>query len=144
VAQAVGASCAIPGYFSPVEIGGVRYVDGGAHSPTNADVLAGGGFDLVVVASPMSAARPLGSGIDLAGRRIARLTLGREVAALRRGGTPVLALQPTAADRAVMGFNAMDPRRREAVARQAYQSTVERLGRHDLADRVEILAKASS
>ena len=28
-------------YFAPVEIDGERYVDGGAHSPTNADLLAG-------------------------------------------------------------------------------------------------------
>ena len=33
--QAVAASCAIPGYFAPVVVDGVRYVDGGAHSTTN-------------------------------------------------------------------------------------------------------------
>ena len=50
-------SCAIPAFFAPVTIGGVRYVDGGAHSPTNADLVAGLGLDLVVVSSPMSVAR---------------------------------------------------------------------------------------
>ena len=39
LADAVAASCAIPGYFSPVTIDGQRYVDGGVHSPTNGDVL---------------------------------------------------------------------------------------------------------
>ena len=37
--HAVAASCAIPGYFQPVTVDGERYVDGGAHSPTNADVV---------------------------------------------------------------------------------------------------------
>ena len=41
MATAVEASSAIPGFFQPVLIDGVRYVDGGAHSPTNADLLAG-------------------------------------------------------------------------------------------------------
>ena len=38
VADAVAASCAIPAFFAPVVIDGVRYVDGGVHSPTNADL----------------------------------------------------------------------------------------------------------
>ena len=33
VGQAVAASCAIPGWFAPVEIDGVRYVDGGCTPP---------------------------------------------------------------------------------------------------------------
>src|ERR1019366_430001 len=36
--EAVAASCAIPGFFRPVSIDGDSYLDGGAHSPTNADV----------------------------------------------------------------------------------------------------------
>ncbi|HZU71412.1 MAG TPA: patatin-like phospholipase family protein [Acidimicrobiales bacterium] len=140
--DAVAASCAIPGLFRPVEIGGIRYVDGGAHSPTNADLVAGLGLDLAVVVSPMSAARPLSGGFDLAGRRIARLTLGREAAAVRRSGTPVLAFQPGVEERAVMGVNAMDPSRREAVVRQTRRSTLARLRRSDLADRLGILASA--
>jgi NTE family protein len=55
IGSAVQASSAIPGFFAPVEINGARYVDGGAHSPTNLDLVAGLGFDLVVVCSPMSA-----------------------------------------------------------------------------------------
>ena len=39
VGQAVAASCAIPGYYAPVSIDGVDHVDGGVHSPTNADVV---------------------------------------------------------------------------------------------------------
>ena len=51
VATAVAASCAIPGFFEPVTIDGARYVDGGAHSPTNADLVARLGLDLVVVST---------------------------------------------------------------------------------------------
>jgi len=142
VAQAVAASCAIPGVFEPVDIGGVLHVDGGVHSPTNADLLTGRGLDLVLVSSPMSAARPLSNSLDMAGRRISRATLAREAAALRRAGTEVLAFQPTAEDRAVMGVNAMDPRRRESVTRQARESTLRRLERPDVADRLALLRAA--
>src|SRR6202023_1317347 len=54
---AVLASCAIPAYFAPVAIGGVEYFDGGVHSPNNADVLRRRPPEVVVVISPMSAAR---------------------------------------------------------------------------------------
>ena len=40
VGTAVQASSSIPGYFRPVELNGVRYVDGGIHSSTNADLVA--------------------------------------------------------------------------------------------------------
>ncbi|HEX6310638.1 MAG TPA: patatin-like phospholipase family protein [Acidimicrobiia bacterium] len=143
VADAAAASCAIPGFFEPVEIGGVRYVDGGAHSPTNADLLAGRGLDLVIVSSPMSVAgnrvRP---SLDMPARRLTRLYLGREAGRVRRAGTPVLAFQPVAADLAVMGLNAMDPARRDAVTRQARESTRRRLARPDVRDRLEVLRSA--
>ena len=77
VATAVAASCAIPAFFAPVSIDGVRYVDGGVHSPTNADLVAGLGLDLVVISSPMSIAR---GGVRIApdqpARRLARFALG--------------------------------------------------------------------
>ena len=57
LAEAVLASCAIPGYFRPVTIAGTEYVDGGVHSVTNADVLRAEGLDLVIVVSSLSAAQ---------------------------------------------------------------------------------------
>lgn len=140
VPDAVAASCAIPAFFEPVEIGGARYVDGGAHSPTNADLLAGRGLDLVVVVSPMSVAgNRLRPSLDLPARRLARLYLGREASRVRRAGTPVLAFQPAAADLAVMGLNPMDATRRGPVTRQARESTRRRLERPDVRDRLELL-----
>lgn len=38
IAHAVKASCAVPGFFKPVEIDGKLYVDGGATSPTSVDI----------------------------------------------------------------------------------------------------------
>ncbi len=55
-AEAVRASCAVPVMFEPVSVDGRRYVDGGVHSYTNADLMGPPAFDLVVVSSPMSGA----------------------------------------------------------------------------------------
>src|SRR5438445_194005 len=81
----LAASCAVPWLFAPVEVDGVRYFDGGVHSPTNLDLLAGLGLDLVIVVSPMSVARHPGRQVDLPLRRLFRLRLGREAAKVRRG-----------------------------------------------------------
>ncbi|HZB71722.1 MAG TPA: patatin-like phospholipase family protein, partial [Acidimicrobiales bacterium] len=129
VGAAVAASCAIPGYYAPVAVAGDDYVDGGAHSPTNAD-LAAGGPGLVVVSSPMSVGRgALRPSTALVGRLTHRATLQREVAALRRQGRSVVTFQPGAEDLAVMGggANALDAGRRDRVARQARESTLRRL-----------------
>jgi NTE family protein len=48
--DAVAASCAVPGIWPPVTIGGERYVDGGMRSTTNFDLAAG--CDPVVVIGP--------------------------------------------------------------------------------------------
>ena len=135
VGLAVAASCAIPAYFSPVLIDGVRHVDGGVHSPTNLDVLADVDLDLVIISAPMSVARralrdPLP---DLPTRSLLRWRLGREARPLRGDETRVVAFQPTRDDLAVMGQNSMDPRRRAPTARRAERSTRERLRHRDLA-----------
>jgi NTE family protein len=139
VGQAVAASCAIPGYFAPVSVGGERYVDGGAFSLTNLSLMAGLGLDLVVVSAPMAKA---GRAINLAGglaREAGRAQLDREALWVKRGGTPVVAFAPTADDQRVMGLNAMDPRRRAATARQVRASTHERLSYPGFVSRLEPL-----
>lgn len=128
VATAVAASSAIPGYFTPVEIEGRRYLDGGAHSSTNADVLRREALDLVIVSSPMSSARgaPF-TGIGHAARRHFRRRLGQEVRALARAGLRVVVFQPSGEDQAVMGANTMDQDRMARVAEQAHATTLRRL-----------------
>jgi NTE family protein len=54
IAEAVAASCAIPGFYRPVKVGDGRYVDGGVCSASNLDVVAGRGLDLVICLNPLS------------------------------------------------------------------------------------------
>ena len=141
VGTAVEASCAIPGHLQPVGVCGETYVDGGAHSPSNADVVAGLGLDLVIVISPMSAPwTALRPSPSIGSRALASWVLEREVRVIRSSGTPVLVLEPTSEDLAVMGNNAMDPERRAAVAQQARSTTVQRLAHPAAADLVARLA----
>jgi len=141
IAEAVAASCAIPSFFTPVTIGGTRYVDGGAHSPTNVDVVASEPLDLVIVSSPMSSARGRTRvALDSAARRLFRAYLGREAAVVRRRGIPVVAFQPSAADSTVMGLNAMDAGRREPVAEHMHAVTRRRLQEPKLRDRLAALS----
>lgn len=143
VDDAVAASCAIPGFYEPVEIEGVRYVDGGAHSPTNLDALAGIDLDLVVVSSPMSTAQGVvRAAIDVPTRLWCRLRLTREAATVRRSGVRVLAFEPDAAVQEAMGLNAMDPRRRAPVARRARESTLRLIERPAVRDRLAALGAA--
>ena len=140
VAEAVAASCAIPAYFAPVEIGGARYVDGGVHSPTNADVMVDAGVDLVLVSSPMSTTRTVQRrGIDAAMRHALRLALAGEVARLRSRGIAVVSFAPDAADQEVMAGNPLDPAKRAPVCRQVMATTVRRLRRADVRARLAAL-----
>ena len=89
-AEAVAASCAIPGFYHPVTVAGRRYVDGGICSVSNLDLLCGEGLDLVICLNPMSSLAQAtgGSPADrmaaimrsAAGRR-----LGHEARKLARG-----------------------------------------------------------
>jgi NTE family protein len=135
IAQAVAASCCIPGFYHPVKVGGRRYVDGGICSPSNLDLLCGEGLDLVVCLNPMSSpvgALEGGSATDRLsavlraanGRRV-----GREARKLRESGTRVLILHPGAEDCSLMGLNLMRGERRAAVTEQARRSVARDLQR---------------
>jgi NTE family protein len=132
LAEAVAASCAIPGFYRPVEIAGRRYVDGGLWSPSNLDVLRHAELDLVICLNPMSSldaapSRGPASRIsarlrDQAGRR-----LGKEAQRLRDAGTAVVLVQPTADDLEAMGPNPMSRRNRNAVIDTAITTVGEQL-----------------
>jgi predicted acylesterase/phospholipase RssA len=54
VPTAVAASCALPGWFTPVVVDEQWYIDGAMWSATNAEVLAEYDLDGVVISAPLS------------------------------------------------------------------------------------------
>jgi NTE family protein len=129
---AVTASCAAPGFFPPVLLDDHRYVDGGAVSMTNADVLLDTRLDEVIVLAPMAglARRRRWSPSEQFDRSLRRgftRRLATEVQALEANGCRVRVLAPTSADLEAMGFNMMNPARRQAVLAVAIQTTFTRL-----------------
>lgn len=116
LADAVAASCSIPGYFRPTRVDGELFIDGGVRSPTNADVLRRSEVDVAVVVSPMS-------GRDLprfhpgaAVRRHAKARVDHEVRVLRDHGTPSVVIEPGPATAGLIGDHPLrDDHLREVV-----------------------------
>jgi NTE family protein len=128
IGSAVAASCAIPAYFTPIQIDGVDYIDGGVHSPTNADLLAGCDLDLVVVSSPMSVdVRSVRPRVDLPIRLRFQQFLRGETWTLRRHGLRILTIEPDTATLQAMGLNMMNARRIDEVEYHAHQHARRRL-----------------
>jgi NTE family protein len=145
VATAVAASSAVPSYFEPVEIDDRRYLDGGVHSPTNADVLRGEDLDLALVCSPMSLSRSaFRPHLSVALRLHFRRRLASEVAALRRAGIPTVVFQPSGEDLDVMSGDAMDRdhERQAEVVRRAWATTMRRIRDEHYGSRLAPLAAA--
>lgn len=117
---AVASSSAVPGYFAPVPVGRWTYVDGGAHSPTNADLLAGRDLDLVVVLSPMSGPTRIPTGPYGASRLHSARLAAREVRTLRRRGTPVAVFRPGPAEQAAMGNDFLSADRVDRIVQEAF------------------------
>jgi NTE family protein len=132
LADAVMASCAIPGWYQPVRIGGRRYIDGGAWSSTSVDLMAGLELDEVYVVAPMvsfTMDEPATLTTRLERRWRARVTRRclREVALVHQGGAEVTVLGPGPEDLEAIGANLMDVSRRESVLRTALRTTPEAL-----------------
>ena len=105
LADAVAASCAVPGIWPPVNIGGRQYMDGGIRSSNNAD-LAERSSGVIILS-------PLGANRGITGR-----TLAKQIAKLEQSGTRVQVIGPDRAAAAAMGRNPLNPARR-AIAAQA-------------------------
>jgi NTE family protein len=120
VGEAVEASCAIPGFFRPVEIGGRRYVDGGAWSPTNMDALRAGRGKRALCLNPTGSLRPGRASPFGALGALSRAIAGVEALALERRGAHVETVSPDDAARDAMGANLMDSGPREAVIEAGY------------------------
>lgn len=135
LADAVQASCSIPGWYPPMTINGVPYIDGGAVSNASADLLLGTAVDEVYLFAPMGSLEPDRPRTTLARleRRIRRAITRRlvaDAAALRADGKRVCLVTPNATDLAVMGVNLMDPSRREAVYENACRTAIATIERH--------------
>ena len=101
--DAVTASCAIPGIWPPVTIGGGRYIDGGTRSVVNADLAAG--YLRILILAPM-----------------ADPSLDEQVAALMAAAdeVQVQVITPDDESTAAIGLNPLDPAIRAPVARAGY------------------------
>lgn len=89
IVDAVGASCAVPGVWPPVTIGGRRWIDGGVRSTANAD-LADGHRRVVVIAPMTTGGGPIPS-------------VRSQVALLAEAGVRVELITPDRAARAAFG-----------------------------------------
>jgi NTE family protein len=102
--DAVAASCAVPGVWPPVTIGGRRFMDGGARSTDNADLAEGAAR--IIIASPFGMSEDTPS----------VMPLPEVVTRLREGGAEVTVIEPDAASRAAFGTNPLDPATRRPAA----------------------------
>src|ERR687886_2068843 len=138
LADAVAASCAIPGFYHPVTIDGRRYVDGGLWSPSNLDILRNAELDLVICLNPTSSLHPPfawnpAERVAHAMRRASGRRLGSERKKLVAAGTEGVVIQPTSEDHAAMGPNLMSTRNRNPVIRTAIRTVAEQLRDPDVA-----------
>jgi NTE family protein len=128
MAEAVMASCSIPGWYQPLTIGGRRYIDGGTLSPTSIDLVADAHLDEVYVLAPMISFdydEPT-SVVGRVERRFRRLMTKKalqEAGKVRRRGSSVTLLGPGREDLEAIGINLMDHRRRTVVLDTALRTT---------------------
>jgi NTE family protein len=138
LADAVMASCAIPGWYAPVAIDGRRYVDGGTLSPTSIDLVAREDLDEVYVLAPMASFvsdRPRNVTARLERQLRRRLTrrMLAEAQKVSRRGAAVTVLTPGPEDLEEMGANLMDPSRRLTVLETSLRTSAHAL-RHPRPD----------
>ena len=144
VQDAVAASCAIPGFYRPVRIGGRCYIDGGTWSLSNLDVVAPLELDLVICMNPSSSREAATAPGGVVARRLreqAGRRLGREARYVRRSGTEVVLVQPTAEDLRGMGVNPMSRRRRHEVLERAVETVGAQLAAPEVAERIAVLPR---
>lgn len=109
VADAVVASCSIPGVFRPVRIGERVYVDGGAWSLTNLDAgPAGRGSEILCLHPSANPALALSSPVG-ALRAAAAAAAEVEALTLRARGVHVQIVGPSREAAEAMGSNFMNP-----------------------------------
>ncbi|MBK3581018.1 patatin-like phospholipase family protein [Streptomyces sp. MBT65] len=101
--DAVAASCAVPGVWPPVTIEDRRWIDGGIHSPANAQLAEG--YDQVVVLAPMT----IGGG--------PLVSAATQTRRLVEQGARAVVVSPSPEAKQAFGSNLLDPSIRAAAAR---------------------------
>jgi NTE family protein len=134
LADAVTASCSIPGWYPPTMIGPVPYIDGGVASNASTDLLRNTAVDEVFVLAPMGGRgnphpKTAVQRLERLMRRAISRTIDADVASLRARGVRVFVLAPQPHDLAAMGLNLMDPRPRHDVLETARQTAADQLER---------------
>jgi NTE family protein len=130
LADAVAASCAIPGFYHPVAIDGHLYVDGGCWSTSNLEVLETHKLDMVICLNPTSSrerSQRWRDGIGNAYRSASGRQLGAEAGRLRRRGTRVVLVQPSLESLVVMGNNLMRSGELDSITEVARASVMRQL-----------------
>ena len=128
-AEAVMASCAIPGWYQPVTINERRYIDGGTWSSTNIDLMAGLGLDEVHVLAPqasfdLDAPRELVTRLERQWRTRVTAKALRELAVVHSEGTDVTIIGPGREDLEAIGGNLMDVGRRPRVMETSLRTSL--------------------
>ena len=148
LADAVAASCAIPGFYRPVEIDGRHYVDGGIYSTSNLGLVRDLDLDLVICLNPTSSLHPVRaidprewSSVFL--RRASGRRLGREARRLRAGGNDVVLVQPLEQDLKTMSRNLMSSANRNRVIAVARTTVAEQLRESSYRELLEALPQGS-
>ena len=92
--DAVASSCAVPGIWPAMTVGGRRYIDGGVRSSTNADLVAA--YDVVLIIAPVPDLMAVDPEIDKATKKLEK-------------SKKTLVIRPDEASLAAIGFNPLDP-----------------------------------
>jgi NTE family protein len=101
LARGIAASCAAPGIIAPIALYDGMYVDGGARSATNADLVARFDVAQVIVASPIVPDTPI------VGSAISRV-LDAEIRELRSRGIEVSSVQASEIEADAFGFDLLN------------------------------------
>jgi NTE family protein len=110
LAVAVAASCAIPGFYRPAEVGGRRYVDGGVYSGANLDLVAGESLDLVICLNPLSSAPGAPPSVFWPVRTLLHQQLVPQMRAVEGSGTRLVVIEPDGRSIGLIGLNPMSRR----------------------------------
>jgi NTE family protein len=131
VATAVAASCAIPGFYRPIELDGRMYVDGGVHSGANLDLAAEAALDLVICVNPLSSPTDAQSFVWPI-RALLHRQLQPGARAVAAAGSRLLLLEPRGDSIRLIGLNPMGRNRGVEIGTAASLEVQEYLSRPEI------------